>query len=636
MRSFISLLLLLGASLMAGAETRVYSYADENVGMWGTGKPETYDVAMRISDPTLAGKKIVAVQAYLATAEGINSPSIWLSKELKLVKKINTPDIMSQEVELTEATYANLACAGMGIELTEPYEITADGVYVGFSFTTTMQKKDESEESEESTDPAATPLLLSRTAYPDGFYFHSQRTQLKWKDYTGTVSASALIFVTLEGEFPTNDLGLASIVDAFAHPNETCDLTAIVSNRGASPITSLSYVYTVDGGDASSEKSITLEEGVEPNMVHTSKAKLPIDGIATVGEHTVTLTITKLNGNDNESATPTATGSVIILDGDLPVHRAVVEEFTGCWCGFCTRGWLALELMNELYPDDFIGLAYHNGDPMQIMTNYPVTISGYPSASIERGAIIDPFYGTEKYSTELPIANDWLDACAVPVPIAISGEASWADTDATSIIVDATLTFAKTLTDIDYRLSYILVANDLHSTDATWNQTNYYNGAGYSGYMSQICAMPSSINDLHYNDVVVISKDIKGIVGSLPTEVAFGEAVGHSYQFQLADAVSTYDTFDGSNLIQDKNKLKVVVLVIDGSTGKVLNAVKIDVPDAPITSGIATVADGKAQEVSSHYYDLQGRPVAAPAKGLYIKMTTLSDGTVSSSKELVR
>ena len=47
-------------------------------------------------------------------------------------------------------------------------------------------------------------------------------------------------------------------------------------------------------------------------------------------------------------------------------HKIVAEEGTGTWCGYCVRGIVALEEMNKKYPDNFIGIAIHSGDPMAV------------------------------------------------------------------------------------------------------------------------------------------------------------------------------------------------------------------------------------------------------------------------------
>ena len=77
--------------------------------------------------------------------------------------------------------------------------------------------------------------------------------------------------------------------------------------------------------------------------------------------------------------------------GDVPVHRPLMEEYTGTWCGYCVRGLLGLQKLAELYPDDYVCVSYHNGDPMEIAYDFPSPIAGYPSAWVDRGMEVDPY-----------------------------------------------------------------------------------------------------------------------------------------------------------------------------------------------------------------------------------------------------
>lgn len=54
-----------------------------------------------------------------------------------------------------------------------------------------------------------------------------------------------------------------------------------------------------------------------------------------------------------------------------------------------------------------------------------------------------------------------------------------------------------------------------------------------------------------------------------------------------------------------------------------------------VTSGVGTVAEDK-EIVSTHFYDLNGRRVANPADGVFIKRVTFTDGTTATTKEVVR
>ena len=81
-----SLLAVAALSASAAEGTVTYTYAGDALGAWGKGKSEIYDVAIRISDPALVGKKITSIRAAVNAYEGIESTSVWLTKELVLEK----------------------------------------------------------------------------------------------------------------------------------------------------------------------------------------------------------------------------------------------------------------------------------------------------------------------------------------------------------------------------------------------------------------------------------------------------------------------------------------------------------------------------------------------------------------------
>ncbi|MDE5796691.1 MAG: hypothetical protein K2H75_06245, partial [Muribaculaceae bacterium] len=66
----------LAFSVSAEVQDMIYTYANDDLGYWGKGKTETIDVAMRINNPGLAGKKITSVKTLINATEGISNVSI--------------------------------------------------------------------------------------------------------------------------------------------------------------------------------------------------------------------------------------------------------------------------------------------------------------------------------------------------------------------------------------------------------------------------------------------------------------------------------------------------------------------------------------------------------------------------------
>jgi hypothetical protein len=81
------------------------------------------------------------------------------------------------------------------------------------------------------------------------------------------------------------------------------------------------------------------------------------------------------------------------------------------------------------------------------------------------------------------------------------------------------------------------------------------------------------------------------------------------YSFNLADAVNT----SNQPVIQDMAKVKIVALLIDKETGTVVNANKVSLGNP---TGIVNVKG--SQDANAAIFDMMGRRVSQPAKGLYI------------------
>lgn len=593
----------------AGAAEIKYTYAGNDYGNWGTGKKENYDVAMRINDPELVGKKITAINASLFATENISSTSVWLSKELKLEKKVNVPDI---SIAATPNRFGE-----MNVKLDAPYTITSEGVYVGYSFAV-----------DELDDNTSSPLLLSTNVNENGFYLHTSRTVIKWLNYgTDRISATAVIEVTIEGDFPENAVGIKKLPIVYGEAGASTTVAVDILNYGSKPLTDIDYSYTIDG--VTKNASCRLPSPVATDYVNASPVVLSFEMPENIGEYPFSVTIDKVNGMANASAAKSASTSLNTVSF-VPRHRPVMEEYTGTWCGWCPRGWLALEKMNELYGSDFIGIAYHSGDPMETVAedDYPVLVDGFPSATIDRGPVTDPYYGNA--ANGFGIETEWKNARDQFATASISLYAWWADAEKTKIEAASFTRFVKAETDADYALSYVLCADDLHSTDEDWDQSNYFAQPKYAPTyegteLEVLCKMPESINDLHFNEVALIADTPEGIEGSIPATIELDKKIEDRY---------TFDTSDVKALIQNPDKLFVVAMVLDGKTGKIVNAIK-----APVTAeaGIENVMPAEGVDtVSVRYTDLQGRVVKSPRAGIYVKTVRFSDGSVKSEKLFVK
>ena len=582
-------------ALTASASTLdfTYNFAGVNNRSYGFNKAETYDVAIRIDNPSLVGAKVTGIRVAVPQ-ESTGNVSAWMTSGLKLKKvngkNVNDPDITSVAGEVVDGM--------LNVTFDTPYTIPAEGVYVGYSFDVTQL-----------VTKTKRPVYVVPGTDSDGLYMHSSYSLADWsrmvEEAGGRVSS---MVVTLEGNFPERSAAFSfgEIIGSTTDPTKT---SMKIVNCGTTEITSIDYTGTVAGRAFSG--STTFADPIPGSIAASSVDNIEIPVVSETGSHTLALKVTKINGLDVEA--PEVKGTLKIYSF-IPVNRPLVEEYTGLWCGWCPRGYVALETMKETIGDLFIAVAYHSGDPMAVIRNYPNTVPGLPYAFINRSAGVDP---GEIYDAWYDY-RDWVPAGDLDVTV------EWADESHTAIKATATARFPEDHTGADYRLSYILVADGL--TNARWQQANYYSGR--TSYKSH---MPGELGDLFingedpvkgltFNDVAVAVTDYKGEAGSIPAEITAGQEYSHSHEFSLAAV----------NLAVKgvPEKMRVVAVLTEGATGKYVNcnssAWMNGEPFAPV-SGIEDVTtDADAFEVAR--YTLDGRCISAPVPG--VNVVRYSDGTV--------
>ena len=250
----------------------------------------------------------------------------------------------------------------------------------------------------------------------------------------------------------------------------------------------------------------------------------------------------------------------------VPVHRPLIEEYTGTWCGWCVRGLVGMELLRQRFGDEFIGVAYHNDDPMEIMytNDFPSSFWGYPTAFIERSREVDPFYGFSGYSAGIVSDMEQYTAIAVNADAIVA--AQWTSDEKTAIDVDVTCYFTVDEQRANYAIEVMLVADDLHGSSSSWNQKNYYSGTTYYSsdpYLGPWVTKPEVVSGYHFNDVIIGTSGV--VAGSLPSEIVAYNDYSYHYHFTL-------NSLPKPSLIQNKDNLHVIAVIINKANGRAVNA----------------------------------------------------------------
>lgn len=590
-----------GYSSDSYADNGLITYSANNgtkeVKYFGTNKKESFDVSMLLADKYAKGKKIETIKVPFPKDAEIGNVKIWLTKKLTLVNKKNVPDVMSLDATMDDSTAV--------VKLATPYTIDSDTLYIGYSFDVV-----------ELTDKTQLPISLINEKGVQGLWTHSNRTYRSWMDKS-TYGCSAMQ-VELSG-FNANDAYFEGFKDYYNQVNIATPIKLTLLNRGYNGIKSIDYSYSV--GDKKGSDRLTLDAPIPAYLNASTEFTITLPAIEAKGKYPVTFSIDKVNGETN-SETATANSTMEIFN-KLPKHRPVMEEFTGTWCGNCARGWIGLEVMTRLHPD-FIALAYHSGDVMQVMpvNSFPGFNKdlGYPSANLDRSyEELDPYYGVSM--EPFGIEEEWKKQAEILAPASLETEAAFTP-DGKNIKAKATLEFPEAANDADkYSVEFVLVADSLHGEGQAWEQSNYLEDNdikdNYPFPEANIFfAGSSSIQNMHYNDVVVATTRLRDGLIKLPAKVEAEKA------FSIEGTISEVDSIKNEAnypVIQDSKNLRIVALLIN-EKGQIVNGAKAKVTGYE-TTGIRNINNNATEADVPAIYNLQGHRLQTMQKGLNIIRT---------------
>lgn len=569
----------------------------KEVKYFGTAKKESFDVAMLLADKYTKGKKIETIKVPFPKNAEIGNVKIWLTKKLTLENKKNVADVMTLDATMDDSTAI--------VKFATPYTIDSDTLYIGYSFDVV-----------ELTERTQLPISLINEKGVQGLWTHSSRTYRSWLDKS-TYGCSAMQ-VELSG-FNANDAYFEGFKDYYNQVNIATPINLTLLNRGYNGIKSIDYSYSV--GDKKVSDHLTLDAPIPACLNASNEFTVTLPAIEAKGKYPVTFSIDKVNGEAN-SEVATANSTMAIYN-KLPKHRPVMEEFTGTWCGNCARGWIGLEVMTRLHPD-FIALAYHSGDVMQVIDQknflgFDTENPAYPMANIDRVYTdIDPYYGADM--TPFGIEEIWKKQAEILAPASLETEAAFTP-DGKDIKAKAILEFPEDVNDADkYSVEFVLVTDGLHGEGQAWEQSNYLEENEKGDYpfpeADIFFAGSSSIPNMHYNDVVVATTRLRDGLIKLPAKVEAEKAFCIEGTITEVDSIKNMANYP---VIQDSKNLRIVALLLN-EKGEIVNGAQAKVTGYE-TTGIRNINNNAAEADVPAIYNLQGHRLQTMQKGLNIIRT---------------
>lgn len=414
------------------------------------------------------------------------------------------------------------------------------------------------------------------------------------------------IQLIVEGDFAPNAVRPLDFGEFTVVKGKSKNVAVSLWNIG-SKLTSIDYTIALDG-KAGAEQH--LDFGKDFGLGGTHSVEIPFAAASEIGKSTVTLTITKVNGEKNACVKNSATGTLYTVEKEF-VKRSVAEQFTGTGCGNCPSGHVAMHNMHNLYGDQFIGIALHqfnSSDPMY-NTSYDLGFTGAPQCMVNRSSgILMPY-------EQMPeVLKASLNEIAL-AEVTVAG--TFADEDTK---VNATAS-VESLVAGDYDIAFMLTADGLTGKTNSWKQHNYFCKGG-GRYNSQ-ASMPDDLKFLWnkgseyfetYNDVLIASSYVNSNnKATLPTLVAYG-TVNSEYSLKMPTKVDLKKALK-------HDQIYVVALLLDKKTGAIVNAGRARVTGS---TGIENVNNSSEATVVARY-NVNGVQIAAPVKG--INIVKMSDGT---------
>ena len=543
--SFLFLCLMAGTVSAAGDYKKTWMVnhdTEASAYITGTGKAEHYNMAVYIPADLLGTNnlKVGGFSFFLLTSE-IDNVTVWISKRLPAYGR--TADLETVSVPNSQLTsWGNFN----DIEFSMDYDVPAEGLYVGWSFDITGVTQYYSNY----------PLVYTATENSREFAFlYNSASQPMWQK--PQVNAYARILVG-SNDFKDYAAAAINITDTYALMDEQATLPLVIQNQGCEPINEITCTV-------SSEGLPTTEETFYPRLstLHaTTTLDVPAGNGGRAEAQQKIITITKVNGQPNESASNTITGKLTTML-EKPTSVPVIEEFTGTWCGYCPYGIVGMNMARETYGDKVVLIAAHNDDVMTINEYNPIIQkwkNGVPSAVMNREISF--------YPSPWEIFDVIEEGMKAIAPATMQLTATWTDSEQTAIQFETETTFPYNDPDGHFALAYVLTEDGMTGSGSSWAQTNYLHGDSGDSEMQYWYSAPSKVYDFSHNHVAVAAWGLAGgLTGSVNPFIVAGVPQRGRFQTDLS----------ANQLIQDKSKLNAIALLFDTTTGKIVQAAQTSI-----------------------------------------------------------
>lgn len=258
-----------------------------------------------------------------------------------------------------------------------------------------------------------------------------------------------------------------------------------------------------------------------------------------------------------------------------PVKRVVLEECTGTTCVNCPQGILAIENMKKIFGEQFIPVSLHTytGDPYGTgLYGYAdfLGLSAAPTGIVQRDGVISHPLGQDDDGNYL-FSNGgsqlWQDKVSKeldePTELGVSVPRITLDENTNKLNIDLQIQAAMNLKNQYLNVFAVALEDGILATQVNnlYTQTDPIFGewgkGGKYGY--------ASVSKVPQEDMV------RGYWGTSYS----GSNVGFPQALKAGEVYSTNLSLSYPDQISDRNNGKIVLMVFDGNTNKLVNSVLV-------------------------------------------------------------
>ena len=499
-----------------------------------------------------------------------------------ITKDLNGETELMQEAKIEEAYSWNK------IKLDTPYTIDGDAFYIGYqAYMLTAADYPVLVDGIKSTFPYGGLYGLFGGQEEDGYFWF------------GDLYGSPCLRVEVSGgNMPLFGAMLDTLyLDTFSSVGQPFQVAFSVVNTGLTSIAGVDLTCKLNGKVVEPEDVLILgEESSNAGQVpddQLANDRIPfgtpgfimLNGITSSesGIIPVEVSVTKLIGPDGKSV-----DSNLTFTTEIPIYSVLypknmlVEEYTGTWCGWCPRGIVGMQYMEEKYGDKgFIGIAVHYGDDMEApsyseLGAYYYSTAGFPTCEVNRsGSPFDP--NVDNFQSYY----DSLDEVGSPVKVDLVAEY---DESKNVLRAKSTTEFAFDQSDANYNLAFVITENNV----GPYLQTNYFSNGKYGYTLEGWTDKPETV-PYFFNEVARFISGTGGIQNSVPLQITAETPYDFTVELPL----------DNVNNVE---KCTVIVMVLDGDSGEVMNSAKCAIDPA---AGIESL-ESEPKDGIYRAYNMQG------------------------------